>query len=145
MKMIENMTTERVSLHPELADGWAKNEVTAKAPAVRAVEGLTFLTGLYLAISPWVVGFNHFATLTVNNLIVGIALALLGLGFGSAYRRNAGIAWVAPLIGIWTIITPWVVSGHVATTATIASNVVTGAIAALLGLGAIVLRMRRVS
>ncbi|WP_443729310.1 SPW repeat protein [Sphaerisporangium perillae] len=54
------------------------------APDGQQVAGLTFLTGLYLAISPWVVGFNRFPTLTVNNLIVGLALALLALGFGSA-------------------------------------------------------------
>lgn len=141
--MIDHMTTETMTLHPELAVRQAKDETKIKAPVLRAVEGLTFLTGLYLAISPWVVGFNRFTTLTANDLIVGIALAVLTLGFGSAYRRSSGIAWIAPLIGVWTIITPWVVSGNVATTATIWSNVVTGVVASLLGLGAIVLGMRR--
>jgi MFS superfamily sulfate permease-like transporter len=57
-----------------------------------------------------VVGFNHFTTLTATNLIAGIALAVLALGFASAYGRTHGIAWVAPLIGVCTIIAPWVVS-----------------------------------
>jgi hypothetical protein len=90
-----------------------------------------------------VVGFNHFTTLTATNLIAGIALAVLALGFASAYGRTHGIAWVAPLIGVWTIIAPWVVSGHVATTATLWNNVVTGVIAVLLGLGAMSLGMSR--
>lgn len=64
-------------------------------------------------------------------------------GFASAYGRTHGIAWVAPLIGVWTIIAPWVVSGHVATAATLWSNVVTGVIAVLLGLGAMSLGMSR--
>ncbi|MBV8994238.1 MAG: SPW repeat protein [Pseudonocardiales bacterium] len=137
------MTTEAMRLHPDLAGWQATEQATVKAPAVRAVEGLTFLTGLYLAISPWVVGFNRFTTLTANDLIIGIALAVLALGFGSAVRRSVDIAWVAPLIGIWTIIASWVVRGDVATTATIWSNVVTGAVAVLLGLGVIVLRISR--
>ena len=43
------------------------------------------------------------------------------------------------MIGVWTIIAPWVVSGDVATTATITSNVVAGSIAVLLGLAAMTL------
>ncbi|HZE03023.1 MAG TPA: SPW repeat protein [Pseudonocardiaceae bacterium] len=77
------------------------------------------------------------------NLIVGIALAVLALGFASAYGRTHGITWVATVLGVWTVIAPWVVNGGVATTATIVSNVVVGLIAALLGLGAMSLGMSR--
>lgn len=140
------MTTEMtgaMALHPDIAELRAKYEAAAETPSARAVEGLAFMAGLYLAISPWVVGFNHFTTLTANNLIVGIALAVLALGFASAYGRTHRIVWVAPLIGVWTIIAPWVVSGHFATTATLWSNIVTGVIAVLLGLGAMSLGMNR--
>ncbi|HEX6404863.1 MAG TPA: SPW repeat protein [Pseudonocardiaceae bacterium] len=121
----------------------ARYEAAAETPTARAVDGLTFMAGLYLAISPWVVGFNHITTLTVNNLIVGIALALLAFGFASAYGRTHGITWVAPLLGVWTIIAPWVVNGGVASTASIVSNVVIGIIAVLLGAGAVSLGMGR--
>lgn len=131
------MTTEAMRLHPDLAELRTKYEAAAQTPVVSAVGGFTFLTGLYLAISPWVVGFTGFTTLTANDLIVGIALAVLGLGLGCLYGRTRGIAWVAPLIGAWAIIAPWVISGHVATTATIWSNVVTGVVAVLVGLGAL--------
>jgi SPW repeat len=90
-----------------------------------------------------VLGFNHFTTLTATNLIVGIALALLALTFAPAYSRTHGITWATPLIGVWTIIAPWVVSGHFATPATLWSNIVTGAIAILLGLSALSLKMNR--
>jgi hypothetical protein len=46
---------------------------------------------------------------------------------------------VAPVVGIWTIITPWVIRGGVAattTTGTIASNVATGAVTVAVGLAA---------
>lgn len=126
-------------LHPDIAALRAKYEATAETPVAQAVDGLTVLTGLYLAISPWVVGFHRFATLTGNDLILGLAFALLGFGFAFAYGRTHGMAWVAPVIGAWTIIAPWVVSGDVATAATISSNVVAGAIALLLGLAAMTL------
>ena len=137
------MTTEAMRLHPDLAELRAKYEVAAATPVARAIGGFTFLAGLYLAISPWVIGFTRFPTLTGNDLIVGVALAVLALGFASASGRTHGIAWVAPLIGAWTIIAPWVVSGDVATTATIWSNVVAGVVAVVLGLGAMSLGINR--
>jgi hypothetical protein len=130
------MPDQAMKTHPDIQELRAKYELVAETPTARTIAGLTFLTGLYLAISPFVVGFNTFTTLTGNNLIVGIALAMLALGFASAYGRTHGLTWVAPLIGVWTIIAPWVVRGDVATTGTIWNNVVTGVVALLLGLGA---------
>ncbi|GHH62660.1 hypothetical protein GCM10017673_02260 [Streptosporangium violaceochromogenes] len=138
------MAEQAMRLHPDIAELRAKYELASEAPTAKVVAGLTFLSGLYLAISPWVVGFgNRFPTLTGNNLITGIAVAVLALGFASAYGRTHGIAWVAPLIGVWTIIAPWVVSGRVATASTIWSNVVVGALILLLGLGMMFPMMKR--
>jgi|SRR5690349_13083517 VIT1/CCC1 family predicted Fe2+/Mn2+ transporter len=138
------MVTEALRSHPDQAE-WSVNakSLQGAAPATRAIDGLSFLTGLYLAISPWVVGFERFTTLTANNLIVGAALAMLALRFVHPYGSTRHMAWAAPVIGAWTIIAPWVVNGHVATTATIWSNVVTGVVAVLLGLAATALGMRR--
>jgi hypothetical protein len=124
--------------HPDIAALRARYEMAAENPAAHVMDGLMFLTGLYLAISPWVVGFRGrgLGNLMVNNLIVGIALAVLAVCLASAHGRTHGVTWVAPLIGVWTIIAPWVMSGHVATTRTIWNNVITGAVALLLGLGA---------
>lgn len=132
-----------MSRHPDIVELREKYERASEAPDAQAVTGLLFLTGLYIAISPWVVGFNGFSTLTVNNLVCGIALAMLALGFASVYGRTHGIVWAAPLIGLWLIVSPWVVSGNVDTTSTIWNNVVAGALALLLGLGSMVLGMSR--
>jgi len=132
-----------MSMHPDIAQLRAKYDAAAETRVAQVVDGLTFLTGLYLAISPWVVGFNGFPTLTGNNVIVGIAVSLLAIGFASAYGRTHGMVWVMPLIGAWTIVAPWVVSGDVSTTATVWSNVVAGAITVLLGLGAMSMGMER--
>ncbi|MCC3312912.1 SPW repeat domain-containing protein [Nocardia africana] len=55
------------------------------------------------------------------------------------YGRVHGIVWAAPLIGVWMIISRWVVSGNVAHPATIWSNVV----AVLLRLSSMAPGMRR--
>jgi hypothetical protein len=64
---------------------------------------------------------------------------VIGAGLASAYGRTHGMAWVVPIVGIWTIITPWVIHGGIAATATagtIANNVAVGAVAVAVGLAA---------
>ena len=124
----------RIEEHPDLLALRMGSERAVTRPAAQAVECLSLLAGLYLAISPWVVGFDAFRSLSVNDLITGIALAAIALGFGPAYERIHGMGWAAALIGVWTIITPWVVSGDAAVTRTIWSNVVTGAVVLVLAL-----------
>ncbi|WP_182902217.1 SPW repeat protein [Microbispora sp. H10830] len=124
-----------IGTHPDIMQMRARYEAAAANPAAQLADGLTLLSGLYLALSPWIVGFSGTRTpLAVNNLITGLAVALLAMGYSSAFGRTYGISWVAPLLGIWTIIAPWVIRGGMATTATIISNVVVGALILLFGL-----------
>jgi hypothetical protein len=136
--------TTGIEHHPDIAALRARYEMAAENPAAHVMDGLMFLTGLYLAISPWVVGFRGgLRNLVINNLIIGIALAVLALCIASAHGRTHGVTWVLPIIGLWTIIAPFVMRGHMATTRSVWNNVITGAIALLLGLGAMgVIAMR---
>lgn len=131
--------------HPDILEMRSRQEKAERATtsvAGQAIETLALLTGVYLAISPWVVGFNTFTTLTVNNLIVGIAYALLmSGGFGRAYERTHGMAWAGCALGVWTIICQWAISGNVDTTKTIVNNVLVGVIALLLGIAATIVAM----
>ena len=123
----------RIEEHPDLLAMRAHYAEVSTKPALQTAEGLSLLTGLYLSISPWVVGFDG-NPLAVSNLVNGVALAVLALGFGSVYERTFGLGWVAAAIGAWAIVSPWVVQHASATTGTIVSNTVTGAVAVVLGL-----------
>jgi hypothetical protein len=131
-------THPAMETHPDLIEMRARLEQAERAattPQAQAIEALALLTGLYLAVSPWIVGFNGFTTLAVNNLIVGIGYALLmSGGFGRAYERTHSMAWAACALGVWTIISQWVVAGNVDTTKTVVNNVIVGALAVLLAL-----------
>ncbi|WP_246201663.1 SPW repeat protein [Streptomyces alboniger] len=126
--------------HPDIIDIRARHEIAERAastPKVQAVETMAFLTGLFLACSPWIVGFDGLTRLTVTNLVVGIAYALLmSGGFGRAYERTHSMAWAACALGAWTIVAPWVVAGDMSTTRSVVCNVITGAVALLLGVAA---------
>ena len=131
------MATRSMEQHPDIVELRQRYERAGESPVTQATAGLTMLTGLWLAISPWMLGFNAgFASLAVSNLITGLALTLLGLASGAAYSRTHGMVWVVALLGVWAIITPWIAAGAVATTGTIVSNVITGGAAIVLGLAA---------
>lgn len=127
--------------HPDIQEMRATRERAGSMPVAQVTEGLNIVSGLYLAISPWIVGFSGFSRLAVNNLITGLALAVLAMGFASAYGRTYGLSWIAPVIGVWTIIAPFVLRSVSAST--VWSNVVIGAIILLLGLGAMGIGMMR--
>jgi hypothetical protein len=126
--------------HPDILAMRNRHEVAERAtttPRAQAIETMALITGLYLAASPWIAGFNDLPTLAVNNLIVGIAYALLmSGGFGRAYERTHSMAWAACALGAWTIIAPWAVAGDVSTTRTVVNNVIVGIVALLLALAA---------
>ncbi|GAA2944508.1 SPW repeat protein [Streptomyces enissocaesilis] len=129
------MTTHTsIEQHPDLAEMRSRFERATTTPRAQAMETLALLTGLYLAASPWIAGFNGLTTLAVCNLITGIAYAVCLGGFGSAYERTHAMAWAACAIGVWTIVSPWVVSGNVDTTRSVVNNVIVGCVALLLGL-----------
>jgi hypothetical protein len=88
-----------------------------------------------------VVGFNGLSRLSVSNLITGLAFAALAMAFAAAFGRTYGLSWIAPLIGVWTIIAPWITGST--TTGTILNNVITGFIILLLGLGAVAVGARK--
>ncbi|MGW2640178.1 SPW repeat protein [Streptomyces sp. NPDC001348] len=134
-----DQTHTSMESHPdilEMRERHVRAERAATTQQGQALETLALLTGLYLAASPWITGFNGLSTLAVNNLITGIAYALLLSGFGHAYERTHARAWAAALLGVWTIISPWVVAGNVDTTRTVINNVVVGVVGLLLALAA---------
>ncbi|MEV5510590.1 SPW repeat protein [Streptomyces orinoci] len=136
-------TSPRIEQHPDIMALRAHSEETTATPAAQAVEALAVLSGVYLAASPWIAGFNGATTLTVTNLITGVAYACMVGGFGPAYERTHSLSWAAAAIGVWTIISPWVVAGHTFVTAAWVSNVIVGAIACLLALAMAGLGMGR--
>ncbi len=49
----------------------ARYEAAAETPVAQGVNGVIALTGLYLAASPWIVGFSGLTNLAINDLITG--------------------------------------------------------------------------
>ncbi|MCD9879208.1 SPW repeat protein [Streptomyces guryensis] len=123
--------------HPDVAEMRERYARMAGARQAVALDGLILLTGLYTAISPWVVHFHALPDITVNNLIVGITIAVIGLGMTLAGEKLLRLSWTVAAMGVWLIISPWVVTaGHGAPAGVIWNNCWIGGVACALGLAA---------
>ncbi len=88
------------------------------------------LLGIWLIISPWALGFSSTTAATVNFVIVGILL--LAVALGAIYVPKAWEEWSEVVLGIWMVVSPWLVryaTQHAAKT----DAVVTGIIVLILG------------
>src|SRR5699024_5855694 len=140
------MSTERVSMeeHPDITELRARYDRAAETQVAQATSGLTLMAGLYVAMSPLIVGSRTTSSsLMINDLITGLAVTMLALGMASAYGRTHGIAWTVPLLGVWVIVAPWVINAVDTTAGMVLSNVIGGAVVVLLGLGALGATMMR--
>lgn len=120
--------------HPDVSEMRDRYARVMGGRDVALVDAPVFLTGLYCAISPWVVDFlGSQPALATHNLIMGIAIAALGLGFTAMPERMYGLSWAICAMGIWMIISPWVV-GTAPSLGVILNNVIIGALTLVLGL-----------
>jgi len=123
--------------HPDIAAMTARYEQASETPTAQASDTATMLAGLYVALSPWIIGFNDSAV-AMTNLVTGLVIAGLGAGYALAYERAHRLMWVCPLLGIWTIIAVWLMADVATTTGMVISNVAGGAAVVVAGLAAMV-------
>lgn len=127
-------TSTPITGHPDLAELRARYDRAAETPTAQAADGAIVLGGLFIALSPWIAGFSGVGSLAMNNFVTGLATAVLGLCFAAAFHRTHGIAWVCPVLGLWAILSVFVISGTAITATTVLCNVIGGAVVLLAGL-----------
>ncbi|WP_369241597.1 SPW repeat protein [Streptomyces sp. R21] len=126
-------TSGDITSHPDASEMRDRYARMLGGRDVALVDGPVFLLGLYCAVSPWIL---HYTTsqpaLVTHNLIMGIAIALLALGFTVTPERMYGLSWAICAMGTWLIISPWVV-GDSPDTGVALNSIIVGALAVVLG------------
>jgi hypothetical protein len=134
----------------------AANGAAATAPAAFSTEYVTpptgrsiyaqvtavlaMLAGLWVAISPWFVMLQAGGgrNATASDLIVGLAVAALGLFAISGVRGFLGLEVGKVLLGIWLIISPFILDAKYAIQAPMYwSNIWSGGVIAVLALASL--------
>ncbi len=100
--------------------------------ASRPGSALNVIAGIWLIISPWVLGFSNLQTPLWETLLVGIAVLIL-----SAIRLGTvgteGLSWISFLVGIWLLISPFVLNFS-GTSAAMGNDVILGILVGLFSL-----------
>lgn len=128
--------------HPDMIEMRERYERISGSPPVVLIDGLVLLAGLWLAISPWVVRFNTVApNVTVNNLVLGLAVTVVALGLTMMPQHMARLSWATAVIGTWVIVSHWVIQRADSSVGIAINNVITGAITLFLGVAAAAILM----
>jgi len=84
--------------------------------ASRPASILNVLAGIWLIISSWLLGFADLETAFWSTLLAGIAVLVLA-AIRLATTDTPGLSWLNLLVGIWLIISPFVLAFTAAQTA----------------------------
>ncbi|MEW6249307.1 MAG: SPW repeat protein [Planctomycetota bacterium] len=98
-----------------MADNTERNEYTSPAPARRAANvktasGINILAGVWLIIAPFVLVFWRDAPATWNMIVCGILVVALAATRVAGPLRTQWASWTNLVLGIWLIISPWVLN-----------------------------------
>lgn len=94
---------------------------------VRWASGLNIIAGLWLIISPFVLGFSSHTTVMWNAVVVGVIVAVLAAIRASGRYDQPWLSWINVLLGIWLFVSPWVL-GRASITSVLWNSVVLGVI-----------------
>jgi hypothetical protein len=87
--------------------------------------GLDVLLGIWLLISPWVLMFRS-GVAVGNDVVLGIVIAIVaGIRFSNPIRATTGLSWLNFLLGLWVLISPWVL-GYAALPSALWNNIAVG-------------------
>jgi hypothetical protein len=95
---------------------------------------VNLILGLWLVVSPWALAFEAEANPTWNAVILGILIAAVALI--ALFRVMAWEEWVNLALGVWLVISPWLV-GFSDLVAAMWNAVIVGAVVAVLALWAL--------
>jgi len=77
---------------------------------------LNMLAGIWLIVSPWVLGFAGLGVPFWDTLLVDVAVAVLAL-IRLRTPGATGLSWINVFVGIWLIISPFVLGFTIASAA----------------------------
>ena len=102
---------------------WMKDWTNA-----RYCDVANLILGAFLFVSPWIFGFSG-STAAENANIVGVIIAVLAIAALAAFAIWE--EWLNLIVGLWTLVSPWVL-GFQSTTKAMTVSVVVGIAVAIL-------------
>jgi hypothetical protein len=94
-------------------------------------DAVNVVLGLWLIVSPWVLGYAMQTTPAWNAYVLGVIIAVAAIAALVAF--HAWEEWVNVVLGIWLVVSPWIL-GFTTLTAALWNQVVVGIVVGALAL-----------
>ncbi|WP_163268768.1 SPW repeat protein [Chelativorans alearense] len=94
-----------------------------------ALDVVNLVVGIALVLTPWMMGYAAETTAAWNAWVVGALIGLVAIGALVSFAEWE--EWANLVLGIWAIISPWLL-GFAAITAAVWAHVIAGVIVAVL-------------
>ncbi|MCC7107174.1 MAG: SPW repeat protein [Chloroflexi bacterium] len=95
--------------------------------------GINIIAGLWLIISPWVLGFSGLAAVRNNDVILGIIIVVLAAIREFGAHRASWLSWINVIAGAWVFVSAFVLSASTQP-APFWNNIILGVIVFVLGI-----------
>jgi len=92
---------------------------------------VNLILGLWMLISPWVLGYQGETTAMWNAVVLGILIGAVAIG--ALAQPKAWEEWANVVLGIWLVISPWVL-GFSTMREPMANAAIVGVVTAVLAL-----------
>jgi uncharacterized membrane protein HdeD (DUF308 family) len=103
------------------------------ATSTKTASVLNVIAGLWLLISPFVLGFSAMQTATWDTAVVGVIVLVLAWTRAANPARYVGLSVINLLLGVWLIVSPFVLAYSTSRPATW-NDVVFGIVVAILAI-----------
>lgn len=76
---------------------------------VKGLSWINFLLGIWLIVSPFALLYRGISEALWDNVIVGVCVAVLAVWRAVARETEdlAGVSWIMALLGLWTLVSPF--------------------------------------
>jgi hypothetical protein len=92
-------------------------------------DAVNVVLGLWLIVSPWVLGYAMETTPAWNAYVLGVIIAVAAIAALVAF--HAWEEWVSVVLGVWLVVSPWIL-GFAASATALWNQIVVGVIVAAL-------------
>jgi peptidoglycan/LPS O-acetylase OafA/YrhL len=107
--------------------------------ATQATSGVKAYLGLWLLIAPWVLVYQDRRAIAATHVVAGLVLLALGAFRLGKPRTAPWLSWLNASLGLWLVLTPFVLLPSSSSTAPASWNsVIIGTVVAVLGASAAV-------
>lgn len=100
-----------------------------------AFDVLNLIAAIFLFLTPWIFGFTSVVEASRNAWICGVAIGLASLTAMFAYAEWED--WASLLLGLWLIVSPWVLGFHATMMSATRVDVAVGIAVAIFSAGAL--------